>query len=107
MPGTVAAPNAWNANNVLIVNAGNGGALDNNNANNSNAVRPIGRTVRNEYRRESSASLARSDLPVSERSKKAEDGSAGTGSLPASLGIFIWNMIISMMRYRMAVVGEH
>ena len=36
-------PNAGNANNVRIVNAGNGGALNNNNANNSNGVRPIGK----------------------------------------------------------------
>ena len=36
-------PNAGNANNVRIVNAGNGGALNNNNANNSNGVRPIAR----------------------------------------------------------------
>ena len=44
-------PNAGNANNVRIVNAGNGGALNNNNANNSNGVRPIGRTARYEYER--------------------------------------------------------
>lgn len=36
-------PNAGNANNVRICNTGNGGALNNNNANNSNGVAPIGR----------------------------------------------------------------
>lgn len=35
-------PNAGNANNVRICNTGNGGALNNNNANNSNGVAPIG-----------------------------------------------------------------
>ena len=35
-------PNASNANNVRICNAGNGGALNNNNANNSNGAAPIG-----------------------------------------------------------------
>ena len=38
-------PNAGNANNVRICNTGNGGALDNNNANNSNALAPIERIV--------------------------------------------------------------
>lgn len=42
-------PNASNANNVRICNTGNGGALNNNNANNSNGVAPIGGTVRFEY----------------------------------------------------------
>lgn len=44
-------PNAGNANNVRICNTGNGGALNNNNANNANAVAPIGRTVSFEYRK--------------------------------------------------------
>lgn len=43
-------PNSSNANNVRIVNAGNGGALNNNNANNNNGVRPIERTARFKYR---------------------------------------------------------
>ena len=51
MPAATPTPNAGNANNVRIVNAGNGGALNNNNANNSNGVRPIERTVRYEYER--------------------------------------------------------
>lgn len=51
MPAVTLAPNAGNANNVRIVYAGNGGALNNNNANNSNGVRPIGRIVRYEYER--------------------------------------------------------
>ena len=50
MPAATPTPNAGNANKVRIVNAGNGGALNNNNANNSNGVRPIGRIVRYEYR---------------------------------------------------------
>ena len=103
MPAWTLAPNAGNANNVRIVNAGNGGALNNNNANNANGVRPIERTVRHEYEKESSASLARSDLPVSERSEKAEDGSIGNDSLPVSLGICIWNTIILMPRYPTAI----
>ena len=44
-------PNAGNANNVRICNAGNGGALDNNNANNSNGAAPIERIVSFEYRK--------------------------------------------------------
>ena len=42
-------PNASNANNVRICNTGNGGALNNNNANNTNAVAPIGRKARFKY----------------------------------------------------------
>ncbi len=44
-------PNASNANNVRICNATNGGALNNNNANNSNGVAPIVGIVRFEYRK--------------------------------------------------------
>jgi hypothetical protein len=51
VPELTPAPNAGNANNVRIVYAGNGGALNNNNANNANGVRPIERTVRHEYER--------------------------------------------------------
>ena len=42
-------PNAGNANNVRICNTGNGGALNNNNANNSNGVAPLGGIVSFEY----------------------------------------------------------
>lgn len=38
-------PNAGNANNVRICNTGNGGALNNNNANNSYGAAPIGGTA--------------------------------------------------------------
>lgn len=44
-------PNAGNANNVRICYTGNDGALNNNNANNSNGVAPIGGMVRFEYLR--------------------------------------------------------
>lgn len=44
-------PNAGNANNVRICNTGNGGALNNNNANNANGVAPIGGKARFEYRK--------------------------------------------------------
>lgn len=64
-------PNASNANNVRICNTGNGGALNNNNANNSNAVAPIGGIVSFKYRlRESRASPARSLLPASDKERK-------------------------------------
>ena len=43
-------PNAGNANNVRICNTGSGGALNNNNANNSNGAAPIGRIASFEYR---------------------------------------------------------
>ncbi len=46
----VRTPNAGNANNVRICNTGNGGALNNNNANNSNGAAPIERIVSFEYR---------------------------------------------------------
>ena len=44
-------PNAGNANNVRICNTGNGGALNNNNANNSNAAAPIGGIASFKYRK--------------------------------------------------------
>ena len=49
--GVLRTPNAGNANNVRICNTGNGGALNNNNANNSNGAAPIGGIVRFEYLR--------------------------------------------------------
>ena len=69
-------PNASNANNVRICNATNGGALNNNNANNSNGVAPIVRKARFKYRKGKQSTHTRSCFPVSERSEKIKDASS-------------------------------
>ena len=66
-------PNAGNANNVRICNTGNGGALNNNNANNSNGVAPIGRISEFRVPKGKAVHLSQGVIFQSRKSEKAKD----------------------------------
>lgn len=55
-------PNSGNANNVRICNTGNGGALNNNNAVNSNGAAPIERTYVSFKYRKGKQCISRKEL---------------------------------------------
>lgn len=84
--GVLRTPNAGNANNVRICNTGNGGALNNNNANNSNGAAPIGGRACFEYRK-GKRCISRKELfsRIRKERNRPEDGSAPRGDLPIAL----------------------
>lgn len=91
-------PNASNANNVRICNAGNGGALNNNNANNSNGAAPIGGICLFQVPKGKAVRLPQGvDFLSPQGAKRAGDESTLRGGLSISPGGSLWIKSISTM----------